>query len=194
MATLTADDMQTWHISYFDARPPESVQAAYPAGDDSLPGWVALKDWQHKTVAMVPGGAAALIRRCPNDPATVDGLVARLVGDTRATACLPRHLEGVTDGEAAKHEVALRTQLLRVLMRARIDEMGENAGFEYYAYLSDEGPDAAREGEILDITYEDGDRFGPRLHVMLTGYSGPRKIDLDEALAPEAASALAAAQ
>lgn len=194
MTTLTAEDMQTWHIGYRDDRPPESVQAAYPAGDDSLPGFVILKDWRHQIVAMIPVVAAAIIQRCPNDPEVLRGLTARLAGGVRATGCLPRELEGDTDGEAAKNEVALRTQLLRVLMRARIDEMGENAGFEYYAYLSDDGPDAAREGEILDIAYEDGDRFGPRLHVMLTGYSGPRKIDLDEALAPEAASALAAAQ
>lgn len=178
MGTLTADDMQTWHISYFDGRPPESVQAAYPAGDDSLPGWVALKDWQHKTVAMVPGGAAALIRRCPNDPAMVDGLVARLVGDVRATACLPRHLEGETDGVAAKNEVALRTQVIKALMRDRVSDAGDG-GAEFYAYLRDDESGTQPE-EILDLIYEDGDRFGPRLHVVLSGYSAPRRIEVPE--------------
>lgn len=174
MTALTADDMQSWHISYFDGRPPESIQAAYPAGDDSLPGWVALKDWQHKTVAMVPGGAAALIRRCPNDPATVDGLVARLVGDVRATACLPRHLEGDTDGVAAKNEVALRTQVIKALMRDRVSDAGDGGG-EFYAYLRN-GESGAQPGEILDITYQDEDTFGPRLHVVLSGYTAPKRI------------------
>jgi hypothetical protein len=174
---LTADDMQTWHISYRDGRPDESVRAAYPAKDAGLDGWVTLKDWRHKIVAMVPEASAALIQRCPNDPEAVGTLMARLVGNVRATGCLPRELEGGDDAEAGRHEVALRTQALAALMRDRIDAMGAE-GYDFYVYLADIGrmPDTAQ----FSIDYLDDDAFGPKLHLMLTGYEPPRLVEIPE--------------
>jgi hypothetical protein len=174
MTTLKSEDMQTWHIDYRDGRPDQSVRAAYPTKDQALPGWIVLKDWRHKIVAMVPESSAALIQRCPNDPETVQGLMVRLVGNVRATACLPRNLEGDDSGEAAQNEIALRTQALTALMRNRVDQMGA-AGSEFYVYLADIGrqPDTA----LFSIDYLDDDHFGPKLHLQLTGYDPPVLID-----------------
>lgn len=172
MTPLTEDQMHTWHITYHDDRPPADIRAMYPTTDDNLPGWVVFKNHEHKIVAMIPGGHAALIRRCVNQPRDIPG---RLIGQVHATACLPPELDPQDDEAAARIEVALRTEVLAALMRDRTDSMGEN-GSEFYVYLDPDFSDCRRQGTILTLDYEDGDRFGPRLHVVLSGYEPGQPI------------------
>jgi hypothetical protein len=177
MAPLTEDSMHTWHVEYRDSRPPVDVRAAYPVADPDLPGWVVFKDHMHKITAMIPDGQAALIRRCVNDHQAALG---RLTGGIYPTGCLPAELAGQDDDEAARIEVALRTEALAALMRDRADSMGDD-GTEFYVYLNPGYSNGRRDGDILTLDYEDGDRFGPRLHVVLSGHKPARPAEPAEA-------------
>lgn len=166
MPELTADKMVTWHIYYRDGRPPEKVQAVYPTTDDTLPGWVVLKDHKHQIVAMVPSDAAGIIKRCPNDPKNLGPLVSTVLADgSRGIACLPAEFAGF--GQEGDIEMALRTRAIRSLMAARL-----NAGAdpEFYAYLSE--PDGWDGGDLY-LEYGESDSFGPYLRAVLTGYKRP---------------------
>lgn len=169
MPELTADKMVTWHVYYRDGRPPEKVEAAYPTTDDTLPGWVVLKDHKHQITAMVPAEAAAIIKRCPNDPKNLGPLVATVLADgSRGISCLPDEFAGF--GQDGDIEMALRTRAIRSLMAARV---ASGADPEFYAYLSEPyGTDA---GE-LHLEYSESDSFGPYLRVSLSGYKRPEPV------------------
>lgn len=163
MSQLTASSMVDWHIYYRDGRAPEKVRAAYPTTDDTLPGWVVLKDHDHKIVAMVPSESAAIIKRCPNNPAGLQPLMQGILADgARAISCLPDEFAGF--GEAGDIEMALRNRVIRSLMAARADNLQDA---EFYAYLRDfEGWDHGK----LHLEYGEDDSHGPYLRVVLTDY------------------------
>jgi hypothetical protein len=69
---MTEADELTFEITFPgpDVNPkPFTVKAAYPTTDDRLAGWTLFKDHRHKTVAMIPTGAAQLVRCIEAKPA-----------------------------------------------------------------------------------------------------------------------------
>jgi hypothetical protein len=51
-----------------------TVTAAYPTADEKLPGWTLFKDGEHKIVAMVWDGVAAMVERIGDDAAQPDSV------------------------------------------------------------------------------------------------------------------------
>ena len=66
MPALPQASMATWEITYRPDTSPhvtEEIKAAYPVGDDKLPGWTLMKDHLHQIVKMVPVDVVAAITR-----------------------------------------------------------------------------------------------------------------------------------